>query len=359
MNIDVARAELARTRVVEEPTLPLGAGQARLRVDAFALSTNNITYAVFGDALRYWEFFPVADGEPGEWGRVPVWGFAEVVETRSGDVEVGERLYGYLPMATELVIDVGRADERGVTDVAPHRAEMAGAYSRYVRCATDPVHRPDREDEQMLLYPLFFTAFVIDDFLADNGDFGAEQVVISSASSKTAIGTAHLAHARGRRVVGLTSPGNAAFVTSLGVYDEVRPYAEAGELAQVPSVYVDIAGNADVTRAVHERLADRLGHSMIVGGTHWDHQAASPAGEPLPGPAPAFFFAPSQIAKRTRDWGSDELDRRLGEAWDAYATWTASWLELRHAEGADAVVDVYQQLLEGHVDPRLGFICAL
>lgn len=377
MDIEVAKGDLRTLRVTEATPRPLGAGEARLRIDAFGLSSNNVTYAVFGDALRYWDFFPVSGDPAGAWGRVPVWGFAEVIESRSPDLAVGERLYGCYPMADELVIEVGRADERGVSDVVAHRAATAGAYSRYVRCAADPLHRTDREDEQMLLYPLFFTSFVIDDYLAELDErvgigtgtgaavgTGAardagRQVVISSASSKTAIGTAHLLHTRGVSVVGLTSAANADFVAGLGCYDEVLTYDDVRDgLRRAPSAYVDIAGNADVTRAVHERLDASLAVSLIVGGTHWDHRAETPGGD-LPGPAPEFFFAPTQIAKRTQDWGRDELERRMGEAWDTYADWAASWLAVSRVVGAEAVRDLFGQLLDGHVDPRLGFVCTL
>ena len=40
------------------------------------------------------------DGEQG-WGIVPVWGFATVVQSLHPGVAVGERLYGYLPMASQ------------------------------------------------------------------------------------------------------------------------------------------------------------------------------------------------------------------------------------------------------------------
>jgi len=358
MNLEVARADLHRVRVDESGVEVLEDGQARVRIDGFALSSNNITYAVFGAAMRYWDFFPVPGDATGDWGRVPVWGFAEVVESRSADVSVGERLYGYYPMSSELVISPGRADDRGLSDTAPHRAEMAGVYSRYVRCATDPLYRPDREDHQMLLYPLFFTSFVIDDVLVDNDGFGAEQIVVSSASSKTAIGVAYLAHQRGARVVGLTSPANAAFVEQLAVYDEVRIYDDVGQLDVKPAVYVDVAGNRDVLYGVHSRLTGVLAHSMTVGDTHWDHVADAPADD-LPAPAPVFLFAPSQISKRTREWGRDELDRRLGDAWDRYAEWVDGWIEFRRARGAAEVTAVYRELLGGHVDPRAGFICSL
>ncbi len=361
MDLEVDRAELARVRVADEAPAELRDGQVRVRVDGFALSANNVTYAVFGDMLHYWDFFPAAAvgvGDEASWGRIPVWGFGEVTETRSADLAIGERLYGYYPMGSELVLVPGRADERGITDLAPHRAHLASAYNRYVRSAVDPAYRPDREDHQMLLYPLFFTSFLIDDFLGENDDFGAEQVVVSSVSSKTSIGVAFLAHQRGLRVVGLTSAANVEFVQGLGVVDEVLAYDDTEQIAQVPSAYVDVAGNRDVLRAVHTRLADVLVQSMTVGGTHWDHEP-EPETDGLPGPAPAFFFAPSQISKRAQDWGRDGLDTRVSGAWDRYAGWVDGWIDFHHAAGAGAVTEVYEELLAGRVDPRVGHICTL
>jgi hypothetical protein len=352
MIVEVARQEIARTRTVAAPADALVPGQARLRVDAFGLTTNNVTYAVFGDAMRYWDFFPT--GDPA-WGRVPVWGFAEVVESTVAECEAGERLYGYFPMGSELVVEPGRADARGLSDLAEHRRPMAGAYNRYVRCATDPVYDAGREAQQMLLYPLFFTSFVVDDFFADHDDFATGTVVLSSASSKTAIGVAFLAHRRGRRVIGLTSPSNREFVEALGVYDEVIEYDATADALTDDAVYVDIAGNADVRLAVHSTLDSRLAYSMTVGGTHWDHTTSASA-VALPGPSPEFFFAPTQIAKRTTDWGRDELDRRMGEAWTAYSVWTDGWLDVGHADGASAVASAWDDLVAGRTDPRTGIV---
>ncbi|MGA1245763.1 MAG: DUF2855 family protein, partial [Ilumatobacteraceae bacterium] len=106
--IDVDRTNLSISRLNRSVAVDLQPGEVRLAVQSFALTSNNITYAVFGDGLKYWDFFPVGE-EP--WGRVPVWGFADVVESTIGDVAVGERVYGYLPMATELVVTPGRVDE--------------------------------------------------------------------------------------------------------------------------------------------------------------------------------------------------------------------------------------------------------
>ena len=75
-------------------------------------------------------------------------------------------------------------------DGAPHRRELSSVYNFYQRCSADPLYEANREAEQALLRPLFTTSFLIDDFLADNADFGAQTVILSSASSKTAYGTA-------------------------------------------------------------------------------------------------------------------------------------------------------------------------
>lgn len=354
--LEVAKDRLTEVRLGRAAPVPLGADRARLRVDAFGLTTNNVTYAVFGGPMRYWECFPTGDADA--WGCVPVWGFAEVIESTSPACAVGERLYGFLPMASELVIEPGRDDERGLTDLAAHRAPMAGAYNRYVRCAADPVYDAGREDQQMLLFPLFFTSFVVDDFFADRADLGTDAIVLSSASSKTAIGIAYLAHRRGRHVVGLTSARNRAFVEDLGVYDDVVEYRDVAGAAAGSAVYVDMAGNVDVRHAVHDAYGHGLAHSMIVGGTHWDHEAAAPV-EALRGPEPEFFFAPSQIAKRTADWGHAELERRTGEAWAAYSAWTDRWLDVQHVVGPDAVAGAWTALVAATPDPRGGVVGSL
>jgi len=361
MDLEVARGELTRWRVVDAALKPLADGEARLRVDRFGFSSNNVSYAVIGEMLRYWEAFPADPADPGDdtvWGRVPVWGFAEVVETRSPDVAVGERLFGFLPMSTDLAIVPGRSSATEVHDAAEHRSVLAGPYNAYRRCASDPAYRADSEELQMLLYPLFFTSFVIDDFLADHADFAAEQVVVSSASAKTALGAAYLLHARGVRTVGLTSAGNVAFCRSLGVYDQVVEYDDIATLDQVPSTFIDVSGDQGVVSAVHHRLREGLAHSMIVGDTHWDSPPADDAG-PRPGPAAVFLFAPSQITKRSREWGADVLAATMAEAWARFADWVSGWLTLERAVGPDAVIDVFRTYLAGRVDPRVGTVCTL
>lgn len=354
MNFEIDRTDLHRTRTVAPVPTDLGAGQARLAVRRFGFSANNVTYAVFGDLMAYWTFFPAQEG----WGRIPVWGFAEVVDANDTGLDDGELVYGYLPMGTELIVTPDRVSERGFTDVTEHRSTLPAAYNGYTRCSTDPVYERDTEALQMLFRPLFMTDFVLDDWLADNAFFGAEVVVLSSASSKTAFGLAHLLAARsdGPEVVGLTSPGNVEFTESLDTYDRVLTYDDIDQLgATTPAVYVDMAGDTGVRHRVHTQMGG-LAASVSVGGTHWEHVGG--AGD-LPGPAPALFFAPDQILKRRKDWGPDGVDERFAEAWNAFLPVVTDWIRVVDRSGPDAVEATYREVLDGEADPADAFVCSL
>ena len=76
----VARDDLGRTTLVPGATPALSGGEALLRGDRVGLTANNVTYAVLGEAMRYWRFFPPGPRGLGpEWGLPPLWGFADVV----------------------------------------------------------------------------------------------------------------------------------------------------------------------------------------------------------------------------------------------------------------------------------------
>jgi Protein of unknown function (DUF2855) len=348
--LEVSRDDHARTRVVETPAT-IDNGQVLARIDRFSVTSNNVTYAVVGHTLGYWDFFPPADDG---WGRVPAFGYAEIIDSRCAGVEVGTRIYGYLPMSSHIILEPGRISPHAFQDMAAHRRPMSEVYNRYALAATDPLHDGEREPQRMLLYPLFMTSFVIDDFFADNFDFGASTAVISSASSKTAIGVARLMTQRGLRVVGLTSDTNLPFTTSLGCYDELVTYDRIATLPTGPSVYIDISGSGSVRHEVHGRLGEGLAFSSAVGATAWEDLGGGSG--PLPGPAPEFFFAPTQLQKRNEDWGRDEMDRRVLEAWTAFSSWTDEWMTIVAHEGADALAALWGEMFGGRVDPALGHV---
>ena len=347
----VSRADLTAIELVDVDVPEPAAGEAVLKVDRVGLTANNVTYAVFGDAMHYWDFFPARDG----FGRVPLWGFADVVASRTDGVEVGQRLFGYYPTASHLLVQPGAVGDGGFRDISPHRAALPSPYNGYQLVDTDPAYEKDREDLQALYRPLFFTSFLLADFLADNAFFGAQTAVLSSASSKTAYGTAFLLE--GIRRVGLTSPGNVAFTRSLGCYDEVLTYDEVDQLPTgVPTLYADMAGSAPVRAAVHEHLGEALTHDAVVGATHFADQASTGA---LPGPRPAFFFAPDQMVKRRADWGPGGVEQRFGEAWQRFAPTVEGWVDVVEGHGPTALRDVWLEVLSGASAPRVGNVLQL
>ena len=350
----VKRDDLRECRIAESGLAELAPGQALLRVDSFGLTANNVTYAVFGEMMSYWDFFPAEDG----WGRVPMWGFAEVERSEADGVELGARVYGYLPPSSHLVVTPAGAGGHGFVDGSPHRAALPSTYQRYVVTDADPFYRADTEEMQMLLRPLFFTSFLIDDQLSDEGLVTRGPVVISSASSKTAIAAAFLLAQREEvELVGLTSPRSAEFVEGLGIYDRSVTYDALDSLERRPATFVDIAGDGEVRRAVHSHFGNELVYSMAVGVTHWE-EFGTGEGE-LPGPPPTFFFAPDRVVKRSADWGSDALQTRVADAWHPFCEWTGGWLDVLRGQGFEAVRSAYLDVLEGRVDPKTAHVLSL
>ena len=338
----VDRKDLRKAQIVSAEAPALADGEVRLEVERFSLTANNITYGIIGDAFGYWKFFPAPDGL----GRIPVWGFATVTESRAADVPVGLRLFGYLPMSTSFVMQLVKA-RSGFVDRAPHRAELPPTYNAYNEAPADPL-----DDHRALLRPLLMTSFLLDDFLGE--DEGLTSLVLSSASSKTALGLAWFAKARGREVIGLTSPANAKLIEGLGLYDKVLTYDEVASLkTRGPTAFVDFAGDRSGTAKVHATLGAGLNRSIIVGATHWE--AGGGGQVEIAGPTPTLFFAPDQIRKRMADWGPGEVETRFDAALRAFVA-DSSWLNLVQHQGQQGLTEAYHMVLEGRVRPQDGHI---
>ncbi|WP_417470809.1 DUF2855 family protein [Maricaulis sp.] len=353
------KTDIGRTELRSQPAAELQTGEILLKIKSFSLTANNITYAAFGDAMQYWNFFPT--GEDG-FGHMPVWGFADVVGSSTPGIEVGERFYGYFPIASHVRMRPGRISPRGFYDVSDHRLELVSAYNQYTRCSEDEVYRPDREAFQALFRPLFVTAFMLADYLADNDWFGARQLLISSASSKTAYGTAFCLLSEDQvTLTALTSPRNGDFVRALGCYETTALYDDIEQLdASIPTAYVDFAGDVALRARIHHHFGPSLMHDCVVGAAH-----NAPFAKPvdMPGPAPKFFFAPEQIAKRNKDWGPDLFNTRFSEAQERFfeqvSTADPVWMTVETGRGFDAAQAVIRTLADDGGDPARGHMIAL
>ena len=335
---------------------PVAAGEVLLAVRRVALTTNNITYALFGERMQYWQFF--LSGEAG-WGIVPVWGFADVLASRAEGLREGERIYGYWPLATHLRVQAAQVSRGRFVDAVPHRAELPPIYNQYLRCAADPTYREHDEGALAIVKPLFTTAWLLADFFHEQHWCGARQLVISSASSKTAYATAWCARQLGGvQVVGLTSPANLGFVRALGCYDRVLTYDTLAQLdAALPTVFADYSGNAGQRARLHHHVGANLMRSAVIGGTQFSTGARDSG---LPGAKPTFFFAPEQGRRRAEAWGGAELQRRVGESQGAFLQRAldpvAPWLQIESHEGLAVAQSLLARLARGEVDPRGGHV---
>ncbi len=353
---EVNKEDLSQTQFVSESlSNDLLTDEVIIKVDKFALTANNISYGVAGELLGYWKFFPSSNPM---WGRLPAMGYGEVILSNQPDVKIGERLWGFFPMASHVKVKAGKASTKGFTDVSPHRKGLSPVYASLENINANPLYHPSREDLDILLRGLFTTSWLVDDFMFDHDYFGASQYLITSASSKTSIALAFVVKERGDcSTIGLTSKANRSFVEGLGCYDQVITYDEIDQLdASHASILVDMAGSNQLLVNIHEHYKDQLRFSSRIGATHHDQLYQ---GEKLSGPEPVFFFAPSQMEKRTKEWGRGEIMKRIGQALIGYMEFGAANLNIKHLHNESDINKVYQQVLAGRADASVGYVVSI
>ena len=357
--LQVQRDAIDKARLVEASKPSIDDGEVLLKIDHFGFTANNITYAHVGERIGYWRFFPPSEGGDAGWGVIPVWGFADVVESNAEGLPVGERLYGYFPPATHLKILPQKISERVVFDGSPHRAELPMVYNRYTRVLAEPGYDRANDAARMLLAPLFITSFCLWDDLSMNDWYGARQVLIASASSKTSIGLAYALNrdANAPRVVGLTSPSNTGFVEGLGYYDETVAYDALDQLdPSVPTAIVDMSGNAELLARLHRMLGDNMKKTVRVGLTHWDADAPS---DGLIEARTHFFFAPAHVEMRFKDWGPAEFDKKSNGFFMEAAAAARDWMSVKTLDGLEGLRAAYEDVCAGRIAPNEALIVKL
>ncbi len=350
--VHVDKTDITQAELVELEQGALAPDAVRLEVESFSVTSNNVTYAVVGDGFGYWNFFPAPEGK----GIVPMWGHARVVESNHPAIAVGERVYGYLPMASQLDVVPGKVSKSGFVDSAEHRQPMSPIYNQYSRLDGDPEHDPVREGERMIFGPLFKTGFLIEYFMRSEEWFGAQNLVITSASSKTAMGLASVAKHRSPdiRRLGLTSRGNVEFVKASGLYDDVLSYDAVADLTPISSVAVDFAGNSSLLGKIHEHFGDALKYSCMVGATHIEERGGGT--EDLPGPRPTLFFAPDHAVALFKELGPEGAGRQMADSWRAFLADAGDSVTIERHGGLEAARDVFVRMVGGDVDPAKGIV---
>ncbi|CAB9499958.1 Protein of unknown function (DUF2855) [Seminavis robusta] len=384
MDFVVNRERLEQTATVPAAPLTLGEGDILVRIEQFAFTANNVSYAATGDALGYWKFFPTSTTDSNSNGRVPVWGVGTIVASRcsglsSSSSQTSRKVYGYFPMSHYVMLHPAAITTSSFVDGMPHRRSLPAVYNQYLLCDEDPFYAPRTERAMMVLRPLFFTSWLLLDFFSNQDFFGATACILSSASSKTSIGLAFLLQQYNQRqkdktskkiqIIGLTSPRNQAFVQALGVYDQIILYdtLEQDLTKNQPSCFVDMAGNTQLTTRLHQHLRDNMKYSCLVGAAHVG-QGGKPT-QKLPGARPKFFFAPSWTARRIQELdaskrrGMEILLHHVLLDYQRFVQWCLvepqPWLKVKLYCGPTQVKEGYQACLQGNIPPDTAVIMSL
>ncbi|MBI0531988.1 DUF2855 family protein [Sphingomonas sp. TX0522] len=285
------------------------------RVLQFALTANVVTYAMTGARFGYWRLFPAT----APWIVPPAW----------GEVDHGEGArYGLVPVGshTALKLEPVRGEWR---ETSPHRAALDPGYNRYLP-ATGTIQ--EREDK-MLFRPLVTLGWALARWLRAQEWFDARRVVVTSASSKTALGFAMQA-SDGPPLLGLT--GDTDFVERAALYARVSGYEEPIAFSG-DDLVLDFAGNA--ARRVRRR-SDGGPRIIAIGATHGDDAAL--AGRDV-------FFAPEHVGAAIAADGLAAVERARDEAVATFAQRSRPWFNRTYLDGSAAILEGFRALLSHDV----------
>ncbi|KAL4735957.1 hypothetical protein BDV11DRAFT_173372 [Aspergillus similis] len=118
---------------------PLKQSSVRVRSSLLSLTSNNLTYALYGTFLRWWDAYPVPQSAPApynntaEWGIVPAWGLATVLQSTLPGIPQGAVLFGFWPTGSHTVdLELTPSELDGHwREVSEHRAHLMPLYNRY------------------------------------------------------------------------------------------------------------------------------------------------------------------------------------------------------------------------------------
>ncbi|CEL04019.1 hypothetical protein ASPCAL05153 [Aspergillus calidoustus] len=124
---------------LSEQQKPLQPSSVRVRASLITLSSNNLSYALGGTRLHWWDTYPVPATAPAPyndnsaWGIVPAWGLATVIESTIPGIDPGTTLYGYWPTsqhAVDLQLAAGEVPGHW-RETSAHRTALMPLYNRY------------------------------------------------------------------------------------------------------------------------------------------------------------------------------------------------------------------------------------
>lgn len=192
----------------------------------------------------------------------------------------------------------------------------------------------------------------MEDSLNETNYRGLKNILISSASSKTAFIIAYRMllrreapnGSRNLKIVGLTSRSNLAFTRRLGFYDQVFAYDQVTSVSKVSNMddclYIDVSGNRSLNESIAETLAPKLtvslGMTSVEGGS--SNNLTGAKGNTR---GRESFFMPEWLAVRLKQVGSKSLKEMQKTAWAQLMEDCPSWVKIETYRGEREVLGAY------------------
>ena len=177
LSLDIDDFRQSRVEMQPEPNADLVEGEIRVRVDKIAMTANSISYGFAGKSglIRYLDIYPASEG----FANLPCWGYGDIVQSNRPDIIVGDRIYGFLPIASHVTMIPGDVSHGGFTDTRECRAVVPPFYNEYAFTKAEPGYGPEFEEAIMLFRPLFGTSFLMQSYCEDHDFYGAKRIVVT------------------------------------------------------------------------------------------------------------------------------------------------------------------------------------
>ena len=160
----VNKEKLHQAIYIEENITPLLENEVLFKIEKFYLSSNNITYGVTGNKLKYWDFFPQKDN----YGAIPVWAYLSVIKSKSKIIKEGEQFFGLAPMGNRFKVKSGNYAPHGFSDISQHRSKLIPPYNFYTKVLPEQFKSLEDKDYSLMTRITFPTSFLIKSFLERN-----------------------------------------------------------------------------------------------------------------------------------------------------------------------------------------------
>ncbi|KAL4876351.1 hypothetical protein BJY04DRAFT_200065 [Aspergillus karnatakaensis] len=204
---------------LSDPSTPLAESSIRVRPALLGLTSNNLTYALAGTTLHWWDAYPVPSPAPApyndqtNWGIVPAWGLATILESTIPSLTPSTTLWGFWPTSSTAVdLQLTPSAPAGHwTETSPHRQSLFSLYNHYF--VFDTASKDLKEFAwDAVVRPVWAAGYILSDYIftpdaktnppahplhesfpwtLEDADISKAVFVSVSASGKTARATAY------------------------------------------------------------------------------------------------------------------------------------------------------------------------